>query len=229
MPWCPNCKDEYKEGITVCADCGCELVDDLSLIEEVSDEESENLTLEMEENELSEAYEELEELEEQEELEEEIRAEVYVNNEEKAEENKSSAYTLLIIGSIGLAGVIMFMLDVFETNMSKSSKYMISGVMGTLFVLFLVMGFVSLKNFKVFKSKAHKENNLTNEITKWAIMNSDREVIDSTLNLDNMPEEAKYFERTKFLKNSIRSQFMNLDESYLNRLVDEIYQSIFEK
>lgn len=26
MPWCPNCKTEYREGFTHCADCGAELV-----------------------------------------------------------------------------------------------------------------------------------------------------------------------------------------------------------
>ena len=29
MAWCPKCKCEYIAGITVCADCGCELVDEL--------------------------------------------------------------------------------------------------------------------------------------------------------------------------------------------------------
>ena len=29
MPWCPKCKNEYKAGYTVCADCGTELVDSL--------------------------------------------------------------------------------------------------------------------------------------------------------------------------------------------------------
>lgn len=29
MPWCPKCKNEYKEGIKVCADCGCQLFDTL--------------------------------------------------------------------------------------------------------------------------------------------------------------------------------------------------------
>ncbi len=34
MPWCPNCKTEYREGITLCSDCNTDLVENL---EEVSD------------------------------------------------------------------------------------------------------------------------------------------------------------------------------------------------
>lgn len=29
MPWCPKCKNEYRAGFTVCADCGSELVEEL--------------------------------------------------------------------------------------------------------------------------------------------------------------------------------------------------------
>ena len=36
MPWCPKCKNEYVEGITTCADCGVELVDELP--EEIEDD-----------------------------------------------------------------------------------------------------------------------------------------------------------------------------------------------
>ncbi|MCM1538577.1 MAG: hypothetical protein NC254_09275, partial [bacterium] len=35
MPWCPVCKNEYKEGVTVCADCGTALVDSLEERKEV--------------------------------------------------------------------------------------------------------------------------------------------------------------------------------------------------
>ncbi|MBQ8799321.1 MAG: DUF308 domain-containing protein [Lachnospiraceae bacterium] len=30
MPWCPNCKTEYREGVTHCADCKAELVNDFN-------------------------------------------------------------------------------------------------------------------------------------------------------------------------------------------------------
>lgn len=38
MPWCPNCKTEYREGITHCADCKAELVADLSAVKADSSE-----------------------------------------------------------------------------------------------------------------------------------------------------------------------------------------------
>ena len=28
MPWCPKCKSEYRDGFSICADCGSELVDE---------------------------------------------------------------------------------------------------------------------------------------------------------------------------------------------------------
>lgn len=36
MPWCPKCKSEYREGFTVCADCGCELVEEEQVEERVN-------------------------------------------------------------------------------------------------------------------------------------------------------------------------------------------------
>ena len=36
MPWCPKCKNEYVEGITTCAECGVELVNELP--EEIEDD-----------------------------------------------------------------------------------------------------------------------------------------------------------------------------------------------
>lgn len=35
MPWCPVCKNEYTEGVKVCADCGAALVDSLDERKEV--------------------------------------------------------------------------------------------------------------------------------------------------------------------------------------------------
>ena len=129
----------------------------------------------------------------------------YVNNTEKAENNRSSAYTLLIVGIAGFILVVLYFLDVIPVR--GLNKYMISGVMGALFLLFIIMGCVSLRSARIFEKKAGSENNLTSEIKKWCMTNLS----------------------TERVKELISGKFMNLDQDYLERLADEIYASIFEK
>lgn len=220
MAWCPKCKCEYVDGVTTCADCGCDLVEKLK--EEVQEPEiTEQDALDL--------------LQAMEESGEEIPEEpvkgyqsFYVNNEEKAEENRTSAYTLLTVGGTGLIAIALIFFDIIDLRISLTNKYMITGVMGVLFVLFIIMGIVSLRNAKLLKKKAHKENNLTAEIKKWCMDNLKGEEIDHILLLEQYPLELRFFQRTDYMKKMIQKQFMNLDESYLDRLIEEVYSDIFE-
>lgn len=243
MAWCPKCKCEYVDGIKVCADCGCELVN--SLEDEKKEADLENTDFEdvemlaafkqaWEEN-VSEGH--LEDTDGADEFgfaleEAEEKAKytgIYVNNEEKAEENRTSAYTLLFVGGIGFIAVILFFFDILPIHMAMVSKYMISGVMGVMFVLFIIMGLISMKNSRILAGKARKENNLTLEIKRWCFDNLSKENVDKTLSFpEGAAEELKYFGRYEAVKSMIQNQFMNLDEAYLDRLIDEIYPEIFE-
>ena len=53
------------------------------------------------------------------------------------------------------------------------------------------------------------------------------EGIDAGADLENEPDELKYFRRFDKMKEMIQNQFMYLDEGYLDRLIDEIYPDIF--
>ncbi len=278
MPYCPKCKNEYREGITVCSDCGCELITDNEPEREKlifgEKEEIENLAEFLQYSQIDKVavsfdgkdnvYELLvaqkdipkaekligiyyqqkwkenaikkleEETAEEDDVEKAkpVKSTPYENSATKAEDNKSSAYTLLLVGILGMLAVVLGIAGVLPIHLSGTSKYMTYGIMSALFLLFIVMGVTSMKSYRLFAKKAESENSLKNTIEKWSLENLSAEKLDEKLaeNHDSdISEEEKYFKRTTLMKEMIQRQFMNLDEAFLDSFVDEIYEDIFEE
>lgn len=231
MSWCPVCKNEYREGIKLCAECKVELV------EQLVDEQDKNAELEEQEKmarvrAMLDA--EADELTEEDEVPEQVPVyHAYQNSASKAEDNRSSAYTLLFVGILGFILVLLVFVGVIPLYQNASTtKYLICGVMGAMFILFIVFGVVSMRNSKVLLIKAKSEDSLLSELTKWCEENLSAEQIDTGLFDDEIQEELveeqKYFKRTDKMKATISDKFMNLDEALLEHFVDEYYQGLFE-
>ncbi len=236
MAWCPICKCEYKAGITKCAECKVELVNSLDA------EKEEPLFLQEEEN--SECF-GAEDLLENKNIhfidrEAQIAAvriankntSVYRNSKDLSNENKSSAYILIPVGVLGIAALVLIWLDVIPLYSSITSKIITSTVMGTLFVVFVVMGFLSLKNAKKFEEKASEEGNLSNEILNYFTENMSSESLDEKIaepQWDTLQEEEKYFKRIECIRMCITKQFMNLEDNYVDYMCDEVYTKLFEE
>ena len=65
---------------------------------------------------------------------------VYQDKKAKAEDYKGSAYTLLIVGIIGIAALICMELGVLPFQIAAPGKYITYLVMGALFLIFIIMG-----------------------------------------------------------------------------------------
>ena len=239
MAWCPECKCEYKKGITVCTECKVELVDSLDansdeviFAENSMDAEetecfgaevlNENLNIHFIDREKPIAAVRIAKK----------RDTVYRNSQELSNENKSSAYILLPVGILGIVAIVLIWLDVIPLYSSLTSKVITSSVMGTLFVVFIVMGILSLKNAKKFDELATKESGLSIEIMNYFSENFNRDVLEEK-NIDSqwemLSEEEKYFKRIECIKECITKQFMNLEESYVDYMCDEIYTKLYEE
>lgn len=238
MAWCPKCENEYVEGIKVCADCGTELV---ASLEEYKEKQAALQETEAEFAEFEEADFDSEEAEQSEENitestendsqpERNYQRGAYRNSAQKAEENKSSAYTLLFMGVLGLVAVMLVLTGVIPLYQnSATTRYLICGVMGVLFLLFIIFGVVSMRSFKILSVKAKSEDTLLMEITKWCQENMSAQGIDDGLSgMEELAEEQKYFKRVDKMKQMIKDKFMNLDEEFLDHFVDDYYQNLFE-
>ena len=158
----------------------------------------------------------------------------YRSSAEKAEDNRSSAYTLLAVGGIGfLADVLIFFNVIPLYRNAGINRYLVCGVMGVMFILFLVFGFVSMRDSKHLLVKAKSESSLVEEITRWCAENFDPADIDALLlSEEEIPEELsdeeKYYRRTEKMRALIVDKFMNLDEAFVEDFVDGYYQELYE-
>ena len=158
----------------------------------------------------------------------------YQSSEAKAEDNKSSAYTLLAVGGVGFLAVLLIFFNVIPIYRNAGiTKYLVCGVMGAMFVLFIVFGFVSMRDSRLLLVKAKSENSLRSEIARWCRENLDSSAIDVEIveegeQLEELTEEEKYYRRTERMRAAIDDKFMNLDEAFVDDFVDGYYQEMYE-
>lgn len=277
MPWCPKCKNEYKEGYTVCADCGSQLVESLEegpvAVYFSTEHELQEMCDFMRANGISEteiAYdkkedtyellvarkkaveaqkqlrvylskiaapkkmaemqrmaEEMEDTQTQEEEKEEYNG-PYQEADKKAEEYKSGADTLLIVGAAGIIALILLNLGIIPISLTGFTKALITGVMGVMFVIFLIMGVTSRKSYKALMNQADTEKDQKSEIQSYLKESIQIERFDADLIDDEPAMEILYFRRIEKMKEMIRSAYPSIDTAFMDYIIEETYPEIFE-
>ncbi len=285
MPWCPKCKNEYKAGYTICADCGSELVetletdtmkavyfgeeaDVLGMCEfmqangitnaKVSYAENENTyellvdskkvkevqklikvyltniaapqkAAEMAKAESAMSEEEIAKyMEEKKALMKEMMRTPYEDVDAKAEEYKSGADALMIVGILGIIALLLLNLGIIPISLTGFTKVMITGVMGVMFIIFVVMGISSRKSYAELKKQAGSDKD-TKEVIKQYLKDSIViEEFDKDFVKDEPSMEILYFRRMEKLKAMVFAYDSSIDVSFAEYILEEVYSEIFE-
>ena len=150
----------------------------------------------------------------------------YQSSADKAEDNKSSAWTLLGLGFLGLIFIVLGILGIIPITFGN--PYIFYGVMGGIFGLFVVMGFVSMKSAKEYSKQAASEKDEQKEVLEWCKENFKPDEIDGELYMQDVPEEVLYFRRYEKMKQMLMAQFPNMDVAFIEQFIDEtVYDMVF--
>ena len=132
---------------------------------------------------------------------------VYVSKESKKEETKSTAYSF---------------------HVADYMKIMLCIVMGVMLLIFFVIGIVSLRQLKTLGTQAEKENDLSSEIISWFTSTYSAKDIDESMD-EEVFDQDLYFKRYEIMTRFLSKQYPDLEETFLDHLVEELYGNLFEE
>lgn len=268
MPYCPKCKYEYKEGFTVCSDCGVELVDSLDDIKVAiltrdettvaecldflvkngvesaimrpsttvegaydllcPEEESKSILrmLNVYFGQIHTPSEEELELERRVEANAEVNTR-YVDSMDRADNYKSGAAVLIMLGAIGIVVLVLINVGILPIYLPNSTKVLVDIVMGALFVAFVALGINSQITYKNLKNLADMEDDVEARIDEWASNVLDINQI-TEADSDDDSDEIKFFNRTERLRAAVMAEFPDLEPSFREHIIEDMYDRIFE-
>lgn len=152
---------------------------------------------------------------------------VYVSKESKKEETKSTAYSFLLVSILGFIALILFATGVLPIHVAGYMKIMLCIVMGIMLLIFFVIGIVSLRQLKTLDTQAQKENNLESEIVSWFTDTYTANDIDESFD-EEVSGQDLYFKRYEIMTRFLSRQYPDLEETFLDHLVEELYGKLFE-
>ena len=153
----------------------------------------------------------------------------YMNSAERAEDNRSSAWTLLLVGGIGLVVILLGAFNIVPLPLRGFSKVMTMSVLGALCLIFVIMGFVSFKKSKDYESLAKKEGDRESNVLQWFEENYPAEKIDEMLGgeIFDLSIEELYFKRYGIIKQLLYFNFKDAGMEFQDHMADEVYESLF--
>lgn len=207
--WCPNCKNEYVAGITRCVDCGVDLVEVLPSDDPDSEfQYYDTNPTDQVPNETVKPF------------------HAYVSKRTKKEDMKSTAYSFTLIGIAGIILLILFLAGVFPVETAIHTKIMSGIVMGGMFLIFLCVGLHSFSQIKQLDKEADCEEDTYAKIIEWFRSTYTASDIDAEVNLEQ-PEEMLYFSRYEIMGRFIQESFGDLEESFLDHIIEDLYSEFF--
>lgn len=153
-----------------------------------------------------------------------VESSTYVKKEEQYKDLSSSASSFIIVS---IAGLVLLLLNAFGviSIFSGALSYI---VMGAVLIAFLVIGITTYQRSKQVEKEISDENSITDAIQEYLDANLTKEKMESFADA-SAAEEVKFLQQMEKMKAMVVAKFGEMDDKYLDRLMEEYYNDHFEE
>lgn len=245
MPYCPKCDMEFIDGITVCTDCGGDLVESKEAAMAAKEqeererqeqmmaemarmkEEAEQMASETEDGEMSsDGIGEAKAAEPESPI---APARIYVNKEQKYEDLKSSASAFLIVGIVMLAAAVVCWTGIVSLPLNDVSKIVVQSVITIMGILSIFVAGSSSKSAKTLAPQIEDENRATRDLIQWFQDHYTGEELDGAIeNAEDLTPEELSLKRFQLIQDYLITSHDLPDQAYVDALSEEIYGKLYE-
>jgi len=144
----------------------------------------------------------------------------------KADQYKDLNGTVWIFLFFGVAGLIVVLLNVIGV-LSLFNGWIPNAVMAALFLFFIYVAITTNQKAKRIQAEIAEENALTERINEWLKANI-TEAFVTSLYSESISEELNYLKVIDTIKEMLIKEFGSQNLSYLDRIIEEYYNSNIE-
>lgn len=248
MPYCPKCDMEFIDGITVCSDCGGELVESREAALAMKEQEEK----ELQKKKMAEMAKMMEwaaedeagetgaakEADGEEGVEKDAvktpespiaPARIYVDKEQKYEDLKSSASAFLIVGVVMLAAAVVCWTGIVKLPLNDVSKIIVQSVITVMGILSIFVAGSSSKSAKTLAPQIEDEKKTTQELIQWFIDTYTGNDVDRAIqDAETMAPEELSLKRFQIIQDYLITSHDLPDQAYVDALSEEIYGKLYE-
>ncbi|MFP3154478.1 hypothetical protein LQZ18_08645 [Lachnospiraceae bacterium ZAX-1] len=151
----------------------------------------------------------------------------YVEKGKKLEDVSSTAYSFLLIAIVELVAIILIWSGILPFHMAFYMRCIVTAVISFMSLLFLGIGIIYFRQIKLLQKEVQSEQDLSAQIIQWMQENYKAETFSTANEAEGLSMEQLYFVRSEKISTIIGYQFFGLEESFLEYIVEKIYQLYF--
>ncbi len=160
-----------------------------------------------------------------------VNTKTYASQKAKADDLLGAAGAFVTVGTLSLILVVLGASGILPFKLTTYGKIVFAVGMGVFSLALYILAVLNFREGKRILGGVNKETDLAKEISSWYKANLTAETIDENLftgQYSDLTEEEKYFRRAAKISYLINQKFMNLDPQYLDRVVEDAYQYLYE-